>query len=197
MEIKVINNNVEKALRVAKKKLAADGLFRELKRRRFYEKPSVKRKAKEREAARVDRNGSPNVHFGKSYLSSYPYPFSSSQHILSIFSHQKAVMREEQIHAVVKIIKTTIRQWEEPVVGVVARESLDPFRILIACLLSLRTKDQTTAEASQRLFKLAATPAGMRKLPLQRIARAIYPVGFYKNKATQVRRFSPYPFQCK
>ncbi|MYJ23896.1 MAG: 30S ribosomal protein S21, partial [Nitrospira sp. SB0673_bin_12] len=39
MEIKVVNNNVEKALRVAKKKLAADGLFRELKRRRFYEKP--------------------------------------------------------------------------------------------------------------------------------------------------------------
>ena len=44
--------DVEKALRVAKKKLAADGLFRELKRRRFYEKPSVKKKAKEREAAR-------------------------------------------------------------------------------------------------------------------------------------------------
>ena len=52
MEIKVVNNNVEKALRVAKKKLAADGLFRELKRRRFYEKPSVKKKAKERKAAR-------------------------------------------------------------------------------------------------------------------------------------------------
>ncbi|NKB80569.1 MAG: 30S ribosomal protein S21 [Nitrospirales bacterium] len=52
MEIRVINNNVEKALRVAKKKLAADGLFRELKRRRFYEKPSVKKKVKEREAAR-------------------------------------------------------------------------------------------------------------------------------------------------
>ena len=52
MEVRVINNNVEKALKVAKKKLAADGLFRELKRRRFYEKPSVKKKAKEREAAR-------------------------------------------------------------------------------------------------------------------------------------------------
>ena len=52
VEVKVINNNVEKALKVAKKKLAADGLFRELKRRRFYEKPSVKKKAKEREAAR-------------------------------------------------------------------------------------------------------------------------------------------------
>ncbi len=52
MEIKVVNNNVEKALRIAKKKLAADGLFRDLKRRRFYEKPSVRRKAKEQEAAR-------------------------------------------------------------------------------------------------------------------------------------------------
>ena len=46
MEIKVFNNNVEKALKVAKKKLAGEGLFRELKRRRYYEKPSVRRKRK-------------------------------------------------------------------------------------------------------------------------------------------------------
>lgn len=52
MEIKVFNNNVDKALKVAKKKLAGEGLFRELKRRRFYEKPSVRRKAKQREAQR-------------------------------------------------------------------------------------------------------------------------------------------------
>ena len=52
MEIKVFNNNVEKALKIAKKKLAGEGLFRELKRRRFYEKPSLKRKNKEREAQR-------------------------------------------------------------------------------------------------------------------------------------------------
>ncbi len=50
--IKVFNNNVEKALKVAKKKLAGEGLFRELKRRRFYEKPSVRKKAKLREAQR-------------------------------------------------------------------------------------------------------------------------------------------------
>ena len=52
MEIKVFNNNVEKALKVAKKKLAGEGLFRELKRRRYYEKPSVRKKAKQREAQR-------------------------------------------------------------------------------------------------------------------------------------------------
>ena len=95
-------------------------------------------------------------------------------------------MRDTQVHAAIKIIKKTIAQWEEPVVGVVARESQDPFRILIACLLSLRTKDQTTTEASQRLFALADTPKRMGKLPLKKIERAIYPVGFYKNKAKQI-----------
>ncbi len=95
-------------------------------------------------------------------------------------------MRDEQIHAAVKIVKKTIRQWEEPVLGVVARESHDPFRILIACLLSLRTKDHTTAEASQRLFKLADTPTLMLKLPLKQVEGAIYPVGFYKTKAKQI-----------
>ena len=95
-------------------------------------------------------------------------------------------MRDRQIHAAVKIVKNTIRQWEEPIVGVVARESHDPFRILIACLLSLRTKDHTTAEASQRLFSLADNPARMLKLPLKQVERAIFSVGFYKTKAKQI-----------
>ena len=95
-------------------------------------------------------------------------------------------MRDEQIHAIVKIIKKTIRRWEEPVVGIVARDSQDPFRILITCLLSLRTKDETTAEASCRLFKLADKPTRMLKLPLNQVEKAIYPVGFYKTKARQI-----------
>ena len=95
-------------------------------------------------------------------------------------------MRDKQIHAAVKIIKKTIQQWEEPAVGVVARKSHDPFCILIACLLSLRTKDETTAEASYRLFKLADNPNRMLKLPLNQVEKAIYPVGFYKTKARQI-----------
>ena len=95
-------------------------------------------------------------------------------------------MRDEQIHAAVKIVKKTIQQWKEPIVGIVARESHDPFRILIACLLSLRTKDKTTAEASYRLFKLADSPTRMLKLPLKQLEKAIYPVGFYKTKARQI-----------
>lgn len=50
MEVKVIDNQLEQALRVLKRKLAQDGTFKEIKRKRFYEKPSVKKKRKQQEA---------------------------------------------------------------------------------------------------------------------------------------------------
>lgn len=96
-------------------------------------------------------------------------------------------MRDAEIGPVLRVVRREVRQWQEPVVGVVAKESSDPFRILIACVLSLRTKDRTTAEAAKRLFALADAPATMVRLPLRRLVRAIYPVGFYRNKAKQIR----------
>ncbi|MEP6888934.1 MAG: endonuclease III, partial [Nitrospirales bacterium] len=95
-------------------------------------------------------------------------------------------MREEEIHAALRILRREVRQWQEPVVGMVVKESRDPFRILIACVLSLRTKDRTTAEASHRLFALAFDPASMLKLPLPKVQAAIYPVGFFRTKAKQI-----------
>jgi endonuclease III len=59
----------------------------------------------------------------------------------------------------------------------------DPFRVLVACLLSLRTQDTTTAPAAARLFALADTPAAMLQLTPRPIERTIYPVGFYRTKA--------------
>ena len=80
-------------------------------------------------------------------------------------------MRQEQIHAAVRILKREIRHWQEPVVGVVAKESdRNPFLILISTLLSLRTKDRTTREAGDRLFTIARTPEAMLKLPLKKLA---------------------------
>ena len=52
LEITVIDGNVEKAIKVLKRKLQQEGLFREMKQRKFYEKPSIKRKRKEKEAQR-------------------------------------------------------------------------------------------------------------------------------------------------
>ena len=62
-----------------------------------------------------------------------------------------------------------------------------PFRVLISCILSLRTQDATTAQASHRLFALADTPESMVKLTTQKIAKVIYPVGFYRTKAKVIR----------
>ena len=97
-------------------------------------------------------------------------------------------MEPRQIHPALRIVTREIARWQEPVVGVVARRSdRDPFLVLISCLLSLRTKDKTTAEASYRLFALASTPATMQRLPLRTIEKAIYPVGFYRTKAKQIQ----------
>jgi len=96
-------------------------------------------------------------------------------------------MQARQIHAAIRTVKREIAQWPDPVVGVVAKETgRDPFLVLISCLLSLRTKDKTTAEASARLFALASTPATMRQLTLSAVEQAIYPVGFYRTKAKQI-----------
>ena len=65
--------------------------------------------------------------------------------------------------------------------------SRSPFRLLVACVISLRTKDEVTAEASRRLFEIAPTPDRLAKLEEDRIARAIYPAGFYNTKATQLK----------
>lgn len=74
-----------------------------------------------------------------------------------------------------------------PIVSLLAEERRGPFSILISTLLSLRTKDEVTAEASERLFALAATPEEMLRLSEEEIRRAIYPVGFYRNKAKTIR----------
>jgi len=78
-------------------------------------------------------------------------------------------------------------QWTETALTTVARTmGRDPFKILIGCLLSLRTKDETTGPAATRLFALAGSPVEMLQVPVEKIAQAIYPVGFYRTKAKTI-----------
>lgn len=74
-----------------------------------------------------------------------------------------------------------------PSVSDLARRDRDPFRILISTIISLRTKDDVTEAASERLFRLADTPRALARLDVRRIARAIFPAGFYRTKARTVR----------
>lgn len=62
----------------------------------------------------------------------------------------------------------------------------DPFKVLICCILSLRTNDKTTYPCSLRMLELGTKPADFLSLDAETLAKAIYPVGFYKNKAQQI-----------
>ncbi|OGW59331.1 MAG: endonuclease III [Nitrospirae bacterium RIFCSPLOW2_12_42_9] len=96
-------------------------------------------------------------------------------------------MKDSDIHKIIKILKEDVKKWDIPVVSIVAERTRDPFKVLISCILSLRTKDGTTAQASQRLFSLADNPAEMSELSVKEIERVIYPVGFYRTKARNIK----------
>ena len=66
----------------------------------------------------------------------------------------------------------------------------DPYLVLIGCILSLRTNDKTTYPATLRMLELAKTPQEMLKVKPEKLAKAIYPVGFYGNKAKQIIELS-------
>lgn len=65
-----------------------------------------------------------------------------------------------------------------------------PYLVLIACILSLRTNDRTTYPATLRMLELAKTPKEMKNVKVEDLAKAIYPVGFYENKAKQIIELS-------
>ncbi len=86
----------------------------------------------------------------------------------------------------IRRLRRTRPAWNPTALAEIADTTGDPFRVLIACILSLRTQDATTAAAAARLFAVADAPATMVRLPAPRIARLIYPVGFYRTKARQI-----------
>jgi endonuclease-3 len=95
-------------------------------------------------------------------------------------------MKDNQISIVIKILKKELEVGTLPIVSHLAENQRDPFVILISTLLSLRTKDEVTAVATDRLFELASSPEEMLKVPLDKISKTIYPVGFYRVKAKNI-----------
>ena len=89
----------------------------------------------------------------------------------------------EQLEQIAKALDRELRT----AVGSVAETRRDPFFVLVSTLISLRTKDEVTHAASDRLFRLAADPSSLAALPLSSIEEAIYPAGFYRNKARQLK----------
>lgn len=93
---------------------------------------------------------------------------------------------DKQIGAVIRILRKEVSRLPDPSVTLVGKRWGDPFLVLISCILSLRTKDETTLPASLRLFELAQTPETMMQLSRRKIEKAIYPVGFYHVKTNNI-----------
>lgn len=92
-----------------------------------------------------------------------------------------------KIGRIIAILRRETKSWLDPVVTEYSINFKNPFYVLISCILSLRTKDQTTRKASQKLLSLANTPQKIVKLSIKTIENAIYPVGFYHTKAKNIK----------
>jgi endonuclease-3 len=98
-------------------------------------------------------------------------------------------VKDETIHGVVRILREEVASLREPAVTQVSRQH-DPFKVLVSCIISLRTKDEVTRESSLRLFEAADNPDRMSGLTEKRIEKLIYPAGFYRVKAKNIREIS-------
>jgi len=98
-------------------------------------------------------------------------------------------MSKKNIHKIIKILykkynandKTTLNRM---------RKKPDPFKILISCLLSLRTKDETTEKTSKELYKIADTPQKISKINTKKLEKIIFSTGHYKKKTQILKHVS-------
>jgi endonuclease-3 len=94
------------------------------------------------------------------------------------------------IDAFIGAIEQAYGGWDAPVITLMAHRGARPFEVLLSTVLSLRTKDAVTHEASKRLLAVARTPRQVLELTEERLAELIYPVGFYLTKARRLRQIS-------
>lgn len=95
-------------------------------------------------------------------------------------------MKPCEIHTVIAILREEYKNWQTPAVTIVAQCNGSPYKVLVSCIISLRTKDEVTALASARLFARAQTPEAMAEVSVDEISQLIYPAGFYRTKADQI-----------
>lgn len=92
------------------------------------------------------------------------------------------------ISELIAAVKKEVETYRVPIVDLIAVQTKDPFKVLVATILSARTKDETTAKAAARLFKKAPDANTLSELSEEEIRKLIYPVGFYKNKAGYLKK---------
>ena len=110
-----------------------------------------------------------------------------------------ATSRELQNRAleIIKLLCIETKNMVPPAsVTLIQEYGRDPFLVLIACLLSLRTKDTISLPASCRLFSCARTPQELRVMPIEQIQKLIYPVAFYRRRAQNLKDVCTVLIEC-
>ena len=98
--------------------------------------------------------------------------------------------RKRDWKSIMTALREVLAQYGLPSVSQIAALNADPFRVLVSTVISLRTKDEVTIHASERLLSLAPDPASLLALDEDAVARLIYPAGFYRTKAKNLVRIA-------
>ena len=102
--------------------------------------------------------------------------------------HESPAALQRRIRAIHDILAADFLAHPAPVIDLMAAQGESPFRILVATILSARTKDATTAKVvREQLFPAMKGPDDLRRLSVAEIERLIYPVGFYRDKARHLK----------
>ncbi len=99
-------------------------------------------------------------------------------------------MKREDLLRVIEIMKREYPKWHAPIVKLIAQKRKDPLSALLCALLSTRTRDETTAEVCKRFLQRVKEPKDLLEMELEELQKLIYPVGFYKNKAKQLKELA-------
>ncbi len=93
----------------------------------------------------------------------------------------------ERMEEILRLMEREARKKGAPVFEAERKSASSPFKILVFTMLSARTKDETTMNAVERLFAVADTPAKIASLPLHTLQSLLYGVGFYRQKAKNLK----------
>lgn len=95
-----------------------------------------------------------------------------------------------KLEDIITVLKNEVKNFDVPVINLIAFQSNNPDKVLISAILSTRTKDKITLAASERLFSKIDKIKDLKNLSLEEISELIYPVGFYKTKAKHLKALS-------
>ncbi len=98
------------------------------------------------------------------------------------------VMKKFDIDKAIAILSKRVKELKTPIVDLVKAQTNEPWKVLVATILSARTTDSTTSQAVSKLFKRVNNIDDLSRMPVSRIEKLIYPVGFYRNKAKFLKK---------